>query len=46
MHRIKMGTQEDMECTNKGSTSCDWSFGNHYHETQGLLSKNEDSCIF
>ena len=28
-----MGTQKDMESANKGGTSCDWSFGNHYHET-------------
>ena len=29
----------------KVQTSCDWSYGNHYDETQGLLSRSEESCI-
>ena len=33
VHRISMGTQEDMESTNKGGTSFDWSFGNHHLKT-------------
>ena len=40
-----MGTQEEKESTNKGGISCDWSFGNHYHKTEGLFSRPGDSYI-
>ena len=34
-----MGTQKDMESTNKGGTTCDWSFGNHSMRHKDFLAE-------